>query len=282
MKILTSIFATVLLFTALFASSQEAFQSDKLEKLWETSTGLKTVESVLYDPIGKVLYVSNINDNPWEKDGNGYISRLKPTGEIIDAVWVKGMSAPKGMGIANGRLYATNIDEVVEIDIKAASIIKRYTHVQASNFNDIAVGPEGKVYVSDSKGNYIFEIYNGEMQILAESKDGPTNGLFYENGKLLCGQQNRIAVLDLKSKIISTFIDNTGSIDGLEGIGNGTYLFSDWSGHIHLGQKDQVKVLYLDTTPSKINAADIEYDPIKRVLYVPTFFKNSVVAYKLK
>lgn len=282
MKILTSIFATVLLFTALLASSQEVFQSDKLEKLWETSTGLKTVESVLYDPVGKVLYISNINENPWEKDGNGYISRLKPNGDIIDAVWVKGLSAPKGMGIANGRLYVTNIDEVVEIDLNTATIIKRFTHPQASNLNDIAVGAEGKVFISDSKGIYIFEISKDKLDILFESKDGPTNGIFYENGKLFCGQQNRIAELDLKSKIISTYIENTGSIDGLEGIGNGTFLFSDWSGHIHLGQKDQAKVLFLDTTPSKINAADIEYDPINRVLYVPTFFKNSVVAYKLK
>lgn len=282
MKTLAAILSFFILLLASPAESQEVYISDKFEKLWETSNGLKTTESVLYDPVAKIIYVANINDNPWEKDGNGYISRLKPTGEIIKAEWVKGLSAPKGMGLANGRLFVTNIDEVAEIDINSATIIKRYTHPQASNLNDIAVGANGSVYISDSKGSFIYEISKGEMKILAESKDGPTNGLFYDNGKLFCGQQNRIAVLDLSTMALSTYIDNTGSIDGLEGIGGGNFLFSDWSGHVNQGKQGQSIKLCLDTTPAKINAADIEYNPVDKILYVPTFFKNSVVAYKLK
>lgn len=282
MKILSSLFTIAIFLTAFNAGSQEVNINDKLEKLWETSDGLKTTESVLYDPIGKVIYVSNINENPWEKDGNGYISRLKPNGEILDAQWVKGLSAPKGMGLVDGKLFVTNIDEVVEIDVKTATITKRYTHPQAFNFNDIAVGADGKVYVSDSKGNCIFEVFNGKINILIESKDGPTNGLFYERGRLLCGQNDRVALIDLNTKIVSTFIDHTGSIDGLEGIGDSSYLISDWSGHIHLIKQGVPKVLLLDTTPAKINAADIEYNPVDKILYVPTFFKNSVVAYKLQ
>jgi hypothetical protein len=41
------------------------------------------------------------------------------------------------------------------------------------------------------------------------------------------------------------------------------------------------KEVLLDTRDRKINSADIGYDAQKRILYVPTFFKNSVVAYKL-
>lgn len=263
-------------------SAQDKYITDNLEKLWETSDGLKTTESVLYDPIDKVIYVANINENPWEKDGNGYISRLKTNGEILDVRWVKGLSAPKGMGLFDGKLYVTNIDEVVEIDAKSATIIKRYTHPEASNLNDIAVGADGSVYISDSKGNNIYEIANGNLNVLAVSIDGPTNGLFYERGRLLCGQTNRVAVIDLKSKKMTSYILETGSIDGIEGIGDGSYLISDWLGHVHIIKQGKQKELILNTTPVKINAADIEFNQAERILYVPTFFHNSVAAYKLR
>jgi len=38
----------------------------------------------------------------------------------------------------------------------------------------------------------------------------------------------------------------------------------------------------LDTREQKRNTADIGYNPVERIVYVPTFFKKSVVAYKLK
>jgi hypothetical protein len=44
------------------------------------------------------------------------------------------------------------------------------------------------------------------------------------------------------------------------------------------GQKSKL----LDTKAESINAADIGYDKKNKIVYVPTFWKNNVVAYKLK
>jgi len=38
----------------------------------------------------------------------------------------------------------------------------------------------------------------------------------------------------------------------------------------------------LDTSKEKKNTADIGYDPVKRIVYVPTFNAKTVVAYQLK
>ncbi len=38
--------------------------------------GMKTPESVRYDPAQDLWFVSNINGNPSQKDGNGFIVRL--------------------------------------------------------------------------------------------------------------------------------------------------------------------------------------------------------------
>lgn len=271
-----------MLLLSFISYSQSNFQDERLEKLWESSAGLRTPESVLYDNTGKLLYVSNIKDNPWDKDENGYITRHKENGDIVNYEWVQELSAPKGMALLQGKLFVTNIDEVVEIDIEKAEIVQRHKHPEAQNLNDIALGADGRIFISDSKGNYLFEISNGVMDILYQSEIGPTNGLFYENGILLCGQENQVVALDLNTKTVSTFIDDTGPIDGIEGVGDSTYLVSDWEGRVHLIQQGQPKQLLLDTSPGKINAADIEFDPYERILYVPTFNSNSIVAYKLK
>jgi hypothetical protein len=40
--------------------------------------------------------------------------------------------------------------------------------------------------------------------------------------------------------------------------------------------------LLLDTHLEKKNTADIGYDPVKKIVYIPTFFKKTVMAYQLK
>ena len=91
--------------------------SPSLEQVWASDTLLRTPESVLYDREREVIYVSNINMNPWEKDGNGFLSRMDLEGHILDLQWVTGLSAPKGMGILGNALFVADIAEVVEIDL---------------------------------------------------------------------------------------------------------------------------------------------------------------------
>ena len=76
-------------------------------------------------------------------------------------------------------------------------------------------------------------------------------------------------------------IPNKGGIDGLKKIRKGTYIVSDWKGKTQLIGKDKHPTVLLDTTDKKINAADLEYIPDKRLIIIPTFFDNRVVAYKL-
>ena len=47
-----------------------------LEKLWESDTVFTTVESAIYDANTNMIYVSNIDGEPWAEDGNGSIGRL--------------------------------------------------------------------------------------------------------------------------------------------------------------------------------------------------------------
>ena len=98
-------------------------QEHSLVKLWETDTLLKVPESVLLDVDNKMLYASNIDGtDPWAKDGKGSIARVGLDGKIIDAEWVKGLHAPKGMGLYKNMLYVADFDKVVLIDVTKGAI----------------------------------------------------------------------------------------------------------------------------------------------------------------
>jgi hypothetical protein len=75
-----------------------------IEQVWASDSVLLTPESVIYDPVHDAIYVSCINKDPWEKDGDGFISRLSSSGEVEDLEWIKELSGPKGMAILNNIL----------------------------------------------------------------------------------------------------------------------------------------------------------------------------------
>ena len=63
------------------------------QKVWEV-TGLKNPESALHDPAAGAIYVSNTNSDVMEKDGNGFITKLTPDGEVLALEWVKDLDSP--------------------------------------------------------------------------------------------------------------------------------------------------------------------------------------------
>ena len=260
------------------------FIHSDVEKVWETPGDLKVPESVLYDAGEQRLYVANVNGKPTDKDGNGFISIIDTKGNIKQLKWVTGLHAPKGMGVVNGKLYVSDIDQLVEINISDGNIIKKYDASQAKFLNDISIDKNGVVYVSDMLDNKIYILKEGKFRVwkaLTGEFDRP-NGLYAENGYLLVGLKDRVIKIDYNSKNAETYIENTGSIDGIVPYGNGQYLISDWEGRTHLVASGKEKVKLTDTTSDEVNAADIDLMPGEHVLLIPTFFANTVTAYKVK
>lgn len=251
-----------------------------LTLIWKTASDLKIPESVLYTE--EAIYVSNINGSPTEENGEGFISILNKEGKIMQLKWLTGLNAPKGMGIYEDKMYVADIHNLVEIDIKKSEITGIYKAEDSNFLNDIAIDQQGRVYISDMKKNMIYRFADGKLEKWLESEllVSP-NGLFSDHLNLMIGTKNRILKVNTESMSIETYIENTGGIDGLEAVGGGMYIFSNWLGHIHIADPETKNILLLDSTTDKINAADINYIPSKQLLLVPTFLDNRVMAYHL-
>jgi hypothetical protein len=227
--------------------------------------------------------VANINGKPSEKDGNGFISIISTEGEIVNLHWVDGLNAPKGMGIVNNKLFVSDIDRLVEIDISKGEISMIYPAKGAQFLNDIDTDENGNVYVSDMAGNSIWLLKDKKFEKWMEGNALiRPNGLFMNASGLFVGCKNQILKINTETKHTEIFAYNTGSIDGLEEIDENSFIFSDWSGHINILSPDKNLTLVLNTADLEIQAADIEYVPIMQLVFVPTFFHNTVSIYKIK
>ena len=217
-----------LLTTSALAQSQESWSAE----------GFKAPESALIDEARGVLYVSNWNGNPGDKDGNGYISKLSPDGTVTEAEWVTGLDAPKGLALRDGTLYVSDIDKLVAIDVEKGQITGTWTGEGAQFLNDTAVDADGNVYVSDMMGNSIYRLAGDTFEVwLKDEKLQHPNGLHVEDGKLIVGAWGQdiqpdfttktpghLLSVDLASKAISDVGSGepVGNLDGVEPDGPAT------------------------------------------------------------
>ena len=142
-------------------AQQPQVEITKINKLWETPNDLKNPESVAYAPEQNVLFVSNVNGKPTQKDQNGFISKVSPAnGSIIELNWVTGLNAPKGIAISNNKstLYVSDITDLVEINIDNGKIMKRFNAPGSAFLNDVVSDNQGNIYVSDTGTNTIYKL----------------------------------------------------------------------------------------------------------------------------
>jgi len=268
-------------FLALILIFSYSGKAQKLIELWRTGPVLKTPESVLYSNEHGIIFVANMDGDASTKDGKGFISQLTPDGQIKNAEWVTGMDAPKGMAIFKGKLYVSDIDQLVEIDLKKETISNKYPVEGAIFLNDVAASKDGRIFVSDSRNSKIYVLENGHVtEWISDPQMKGINGFYIEGGKFYAGTE-KLQRIDLKTKTITTIQDGCGGIDGLDKDGNNQFVFSNWAGRIfYLGNGKMTKMA--DTSSEKINTADLSYARALNLLLVPTFFDNQVVAYQIE
>ena len=274
-KIIGSLALVIVVFVSVNA------QKATVQKLWATDTILKVPESVLVDDKENCIWVSNIDGASNGKDGKGSISKLSKTGTPINLEWITGLNAPKGMAKYKQELYVADLTELVVIDIKKATIIKRVPIEGSVFLNDVTVNSKGAVFISDSRTGKVHRYENNTTTIEVENLQGPNGLLSIEDQLLILDRGSLLSVTP--GGAISKIMDGMDpSTDGIEKVAPNQYLVSCWNGIVYYVVAGAQKITLFDTRSEKINSADIGYDAKKKIIYVPTFLKNNVVAYQLE
>ena len=286
------------------AQAQKQVELAKINKLWETANDLKNPESVAYSPKLNVLFVSNVNGKPTEKDQNGFISKVSPAnGSIIELNWVTGLNAPKGIALSNNnnKLFVSDLTDLVEIDINTGKIIKRFNAPGSAFLNDVVSDKQGNIYVSDTITNTIYKLDGNNITstlqpwLQSAQLNGP-NGLHVDESKnkLIVASLGKftktgagIEIVDLKNKTITPLgkEGTTSPFGGLDGIesdptGERYYVTDNPAGKLYLVNADGTGYGTLIDLHTQ-GAADIGFIPSQSTVIIPLMKDNKLAAYKL-
>jgi|GEM_PF-1280636 len=171
-------------------------------------------ESVVLDRTNQCLYVSNINGSPTKRDGNGFISKISTSGEVISLEWITGLDAPKGMFLRESILYCTDISNVLLIDIAKGLILETIEIPEAKFLNDIVVTDDGLLLVTDTTEDTIFILDAGTVR-KSEQRLKNANGIFYDGEIVLIGANGDINVYSPDGDSLEVLHENVGNVDGL-------------------------------------------------------------------
>jgi len=267
--------------------------SGRIAAGWTVTEGVDAPESVYVDTDSGSIFVSMIGGQPGDRDGNGRIMKIAPDGKVVSASWVSGLNAPKGLRSYKGTLWTADIDELVAIDIAAGRVATKLKIDGAQFLNDVAVGDDGTVYVSDMMTSKIYEAKDGKISVFAEgdSIEYP-NGLLVDGPRLIVGGWGKpepdfstkvpghLFALDLKTKAKTLITPMPfGNIDGVESDGRGGYIVTDFPKGLvmHVMSDGQSHMI----SQHMAGTADLAFVPVGNIAIIPHMMENKIVAYDL-
>lgn len=268
-----------------------------------TITGLSTPESVIWSAKEDAWFVSNINGSPVAKDGNGFISRVSRDGVIDSLHFIMSgrdsvtLNGPKGMALAGDTLWVADIDAIRAFDAHTGKPVASIElGKQATFLNDVAVGPDGVIYITDSglgfddKGNpthpgpdRIFGLTGRTTKVLAEGDwlNRP-NGITWDaaNSRFVVVPFGGTALLGWKPGVakVDTIGTGPGAQDGVEFVG-GDLLVTSWA--------DSSVFAVMSTGDRKVvtgaaSPADLGVDQVRGLIAIPLFTKDEVDIWRVK
>ncbi|RVT46007.1 GTP-binding protein [Rheinheimera sediminis] len=268
-------------------AAEEIRVKPSLTPKWQTAK-LRVPESVLWyqNAANKdtLLFVSEIDGKGSEADGLGGVAILNTDGSIKHQDWLRGLNAPKGMAMYQGKLYIADITEVVVVDIASAKILNKIQVPDSVFLNDVAVDSQGTVYISDTRKNRIYQLEQQTISVFLDNIEA-ANGLTVLDHQLYIAAGDKLLKISLsetQSTLSQVAIGFAERADGVEAVGNGDFIVSCWAGLLYYVHADGHIELLMDSRESKLNTADIGWDPTTNTLYIPTFFGNSVQAHRLQ
>lgn len=253
---------------------------------------LKIPESVALDRENGCIYVSNCEGDPkktWVDDGDGFISKVSPEGEMLALHWLKGepgaiLNDPKGLAVFGGHLYVCDNKRLLRVPLDLSGPVEEVELGTDGAFCDpLAFGDHLYVGYGDEQ-NIIYKIHSSGRVSKIKGVES-INGLTQHRGRLYCVTwgTHEIYEIDPEGKtdpVPFGLADNFGNLDGIDVLDDGTFVVSDFKAkRIYTIAPDRKTMKVLAEVDSP---ADIIVDHRRSLLYVPSYFGGKVTIYRLR
>ena len=256
--------------------------------------GFQGPESAKYDAEQDVWFVSNMTGAGSVKDGNGYISRIDAAHPDSASVFIESgkngavLDSPKGMTLHGDTLWVADISVLRAFDRHTGAPLANidFAPLKAVQLNDVAIGPDGNVHVTDTgimmtpKGvlhvgpDRVFVVGPGQqINVLAGSAN-----ITWPNGITWDASGDRWIIVSFDpfdGRIYSLRPGKTsadvirqglGRLDGVEVLGDGSILFTSWTDSSIHQLKNGTDTKLVREVPE---AADIGVDTRRNQLAIP-------------
>lgn len=286
-------------------------------------TGFMQPASAHWDPVTSAWYVSNVvssnvTDPRTLNDNMAFISKvpanlMNPDHNFFSGTAATKMSAPFGIRVANGKLYAGDINKLWSIDLAnptGTGTIQSGT-VMAGGLAglagypafliDVALDASNNIYAADATGGRLLKwsapFAAGAMPtviVAADTFAGPS-GVYVDNTKVVIAEAG-INMVVMKNGGISTCnldgsnrsrlfnsTKNSIALQGIEKDGN-RYMIGSPADKVVYTLPDtggQLAILRNVALDGGTTATDIGWDPASKTLAVPDTGANAVYFYKL-
>jgi DNA-binding beta-propeller fold protein YncE len=263
--------------------------------------------AALYDEQRDVYWVSNSNGEG--NDDNGFISRLDPAGQVVTMNFIDGsrgdvtLHSPTGIALKDNHLLVADMTALREFDADTGKPIGKIEIPGAKRLNDVAVAPDGNVYVSDlgaeldvagsdlGTRDAVYRVSpQGALSTLSRGAAlrGPsalvadTTGLWLVNvgGELvhlLAGSVTAPAAPEENGG--ESYPLGLGALRGLTRVPDGTFLVSGWRGDkVWRGTPGGSFESVIDGLEAP---ADLGYDTRRQRLLIPLFGGHALAVFDL-
>ena len=247
-----------------------------------TVEGFYGPEAARYDADQDAWFVSNMLGAGSTKDGQGYIVRLEGSSVGTASMWVQSgkngvyLDAPKGIAFQGDTLWTADIDVLRGFNKRTGAPVGTidFRPYGAVLLNDLAVGPDGTIYVTDTGiqmtdigvlhpgGDKIFVVSPGrQVSVLTSGNQlARPNGVVWDPASkqwMVVGFDpfdSPLYVPGRGSAAPRVIAHGKGRFDGLQTLGDGRFLVSGWSDSalMVIGNGEKVRLVRGLTSPAAI------------------------------
>jgi hypothetical protein len=258
-----------IIFAAQLATGMPA--PDQADVAWIAEGEFCEPESVLALP-DDTLLVSNVCVT--RPIGSGFLTLLGKDGEVIDWRIVDELDAPLGMALHNGLLHVVDNNQVRIFRWPGYQLVSTIA-LETKVANDIAVGPDDSIYVTDTaRGEVIVISPQLEQSVLTGQPQFPgANGIHIDDDELYVGGE-RLWHVDLRDNTITRIgPDWLADIDGIEQEADGALQVTPVAGPL-VRLDTEIEILGGDG----ISSANHGFAPNLGLVLIPTGYDNTVIA----